>query len=556
MSYLATSRPPYNDDDLNSEEEEEERLLSSQHGEASDDGPKRKRSATTTYSEADAAAAKEFEEKIKVKKSRPALTPAELKGSKGLIVIRRSFPDQIKYREKKPIIGTGSKSSTVAQKMNTQSQINSAASYSRTLMAAYKNFARQLFPSLAPEDVLLKIQDFGSKKEIKDYLQLMRNDVRKEYLEGIYGTDKTERILHELENGVSLSKREVFVEDQEEVRPVSRRMGEAVFDEEVVGGSIKRDAAVSNPYGEKNNATEEEVPRDVGTDVSDEEEELELVDDKNASGVRDDENDQEELEFVADKNSDDNDAQEEKEKEVTSMAKLSEFIAAATDQDEEEELEFVIDRNKEVAQDEKEDCVSTVAKMSEIAAAATDDGEEMESNEADGRDREGSDTVEDADMHDVTAIKEDANAAQETFDDMDTKESALNRSEAGFVESGGRTTFAETQETLTLIASQFGEDDFADETGDVAVDEHATEDVKSKTQDNTLVESPFENTAAERFSQFETEYYEDTADERFSQTNMANVESNFHIEEQSQETVIGESMNLGQETQGEASQEY
>lgn len=497
MSYLATSRPPYNDDDLNSEEEEEERLLSSQHGKASDDGPKRKRSAATTYSEADAAAAKEFEEKIKVKKSRPTLTPAELKGNKGLIVIRRSFPDQIKYREKKPIIGTGSKSSAVAQKMNRQSQINSAASYSRTLLSAYKNFARQLFPSLAPEDVLLKIQDFGSKKEIKDYLQLMRNDVRKEYLEGIYGTEKTERILHELENGVSLSKGEAFVEEEEEVRPVSRRMGEAVFDEEVIGGSIERGATVSNPYTEKKSATENDVPKDVGTDVSDEEEELEFVDGKHS--------------------------------------------------------------DEDVAQHEKDKDVSTVAELPEVtrATAAAAGEEETESNEAVEQHREGSHTIEDADMHNVPTIKEPANEdAQEIFEDMDTKETTLNQPEAGFAESEEKTAVAETQETLTLVASQFGEDDFADESSGVAVDEHATQGATSKTRENMQVESQFENTADERFSQFAETDFEETADERFSQTNMANIESNFQIEEQSQETDMGESMNLGQETQGEASQEY
>ena len=225
----------YADDDLDSDEEEEERHLSEQYGEAGDDSGaarsnKNKRQANTHMTEEDAAAAKEFEEQVRAKKKKKkqtTLEPIHLKSAKGLIYIRRSFPTQIiKYRHPKNAVsslnskiagGSGSsRSAKLAQKIAITSQINAAASYSRSLVSAYHDFARELLPTLAPEDVYLKIEDLGSKKEIKDYLQLMRDEFRKEYLTKIYGKDKAERILNELEYGLRSSALLVEQKQQEQ----------------------------------------------------------------------------------------------------------------------------------------------------------------------------------------------------------------------------------------------------------------------------------------------------------------------------------------------------
>ena len=205
--------------DLNSEEEE--RRLSARHGEAGVDNLIRSKrfapsgkTATPSYLEernnadtdADAAAAKEFDDKVRAKKSRSTLLPSDLKGSNGLLFIRRSFPAEIgKFQcpsGPTKVLGTGARSNQYAQKMNHQAQIAAAAKYSRSLMSAYRAFARDLFPSMAPEDVFLKVEDLGSKKEVKDFLQIMRDELRREYLEGIYGVEKARRILHELEYGL------------------------------------------------------------------------------------------------------------------------------------------------------------------------------------------------------------------------------------------------------------------------------------------------------------------------------------------------------------------
>jgi len=217
----APARPAHDDDNLDSDEEREERMLSELHGEAGDDtagmeapSGKRKRQALTASTEEDAAASAEFEEKMRKKRAaaRPALDASHLKGSKGLITVRRSFPSQVrKFRHVTPPAAAANRSSknprsaAIAARLATKSTLDAAASYSSSLMSAYDNFARTIFPSLAAADVFLKIESLGSKKEVKDYLQVMRDDMRREYLVGVLGRERTDRILHELEYGMRAS---------------------------------------------------------------------------------------------------------------------------------------------------------------------------------------------------------------------------------------------------------------------------------------------------------------------------------------------------------------
>ncbi|KAK1747638.1 hypothetical protein QTG54_001601 [Skeletonema marinoi] len=227
-SYQRQQAPPYNsinnhdnnsEDGLNSDEEEEERRLSELHGEAADDNNngttsnKRKRTNDTKLTEEDAAAAKEFEEKIRKKIARPQFTPELLtSGSKGLVYLRRSFPTRVsKFRtvvdtQKKVNNKMDKRQQDLYKKRQQTSQITMAARYSSSLLTAYTDFARSLFPSLAPADVFLKIEALGSKREVKDFLQVMRDDVRKEYLLKVYNGDveKVDRLLSELEYGISV----------------------------------------------------------------------------------------------------------------------------------------------------------------------------------------------------------------------------------------------------------------------------------------------------------------------------------------------------------------
>ena len=195
-------------------------MLSELHGEAGDDGVeeapsgKRKRQALTASTEEDASASAEFEEKMRRKRlaSRPALDASHLKGAKGLVAVRRSFPSKVRrFRHVTPPAAAANRSSknprsaAIAARLATKSTLDAAAAYSSSLMSAYDNFARAIFPSLAAADVFLKIESLGSKKEVKDYLQVMRDDMRREYLIGVLGKERTDRILHELEYGMRAS---------------------------------------------------------------------------------------------------------------------------------------------------------------------------------------------------------------------------------------------------------------------------------------------------------------------------------------------------------------
>mmetsp|Transcript_25231 Transcript_25231/g.41589 ORF Transcript_25231/g.41589 Transcript_25231/m.41589 type:complete len:536 (-) Transcript_25231:105-1712(-) len=307
-SYQRQQAPPYDSDDgLNTDEEEEERHLSELHGEAAadDDGTTKKRKRNnntndTKLTEEDAAAAKEFEEKIRKKIARPQFTPQLLtSGSKGLVYLRRSFPTRVtKFRtvDPKVVLNNNKKMDKRQQELYKKrqqiSQINMAARYSSSLLSAYTDFARSLFPSLAPADVFLKIEALGSKKEVKDFLQVMRDDVRKEYLIKVYNGDgdKVERLLSELEYGINVGGACVNAlmgganndddDNQEEVQyddgpTTAPRMGvradtdEMEEEEEAASPAVPAAAPVpaSNPYKKSvvNDGNENTEPTEVST---------------------------------------------------------------------------------------------------------------------------------------------------------------------------------------------------------------------------------------------------------------------------------------------------
>ncbi|KAL3801109.1 hypothetical protein HJC23_002402 [Cyclotella cryptica] len=481
MSYATANRPPrHNDDDdqLDSEEEEEERLLSAEHGEASEDGPsRRKRTVNSTgFSEADAAAAKEFEEKVRAKKPRPALTPADLKGPKGLVVVRRSFPRQCKFRDppsSKRAIGTGVKSSKFAQKMNQEAQITAAANYARSLMSSYRSFARSLFPSLAPDDVLLKIEDMGSKKEIKDYLQIMRNEMRREYLEGIYGEEKTERLLHELECGVSRPV-ETMVDD--DYVPVNRMMGHAVLNHGEVGADVVVNeeergslVAFANHSRKEKDDIEDSVPNDVATDVSDgvdEQEELELV------------HQNEPLQENEDEVMGGNPCYFENEKPSGSEEIITEDDAAES---------APTTQCSETCLETQETSFCPPTEDNEICVDGMNDTEQA--------------------ANDVAAL--------------DGSMSKTDPGEDKFLQSEELAHSSATQETLTLVESQFDDEDQPSETENktlrenVEAENRTTEEVPENKQS---IEAQFNN----------------SEDERFSQSNIS-IESTFEVKEGSQD---------------------
>ncbi|KAL3809215.1 hypothetical protein ACHAXA_005422 [Cyclostephanos tholiformis] len=510
-SYATANRPAashysrYDDDDLDSEEEEEERRLSEQYGEAADSdggGPNRKRGprtqTNTALTEEDAAAAKEFEETVRPRKvQRPTLQPSDLKGARGLIFVRRSFPSRVaRYRQEssRVVRGAGVKSNELARKMNVASQINAAARYSRSLMGAYRDFARELAPSLAAEDAFLKIEDLGSKKDVKDYLQLMRDEFRKEYLTGIYGEEKAARILNELEHGLRASQRPA--EDDEfygassgggERSSVAPRLGFAVSnDEDTPPAAVP---IMANPY---TRSTVETISSAQAFE-DDVDSSLHVFEDTSAGMVREDDDVETDATFTANVENDIN---------ITNA-----HISA----------ELPLDKG------EGEDCDASTA----APIAAGDVGIEATALEANGNDysvdepmtKENELNVAVVDQQfDLDEVNGNAFVDVNLNDDYANGKNLSNKSQVLTVDD-------KTQETLTLLESQIGNYD------EYSQDERFSQ-VSIKFTDEAPTQIPcsqgdrFSQTQDDRFSQGDN-----TADERFSQITQTMFDVDVEINE-------------------------
>lgn len=199
------------DDGFARDAEEQERALSMSHGEASEDSPGIKKQQT----DAEIANALNANDATK-RKRRLVLTEADLTGSKGLIKIRHNFPSKLRYRQ--PNFHTGvSNRNVVSKRKRVEQEIQAAATYTSSLMQNYEEFATELMPTEHFTDTLNKIQDLGSKKQVKAYLDIMREEVCKQYIEGIHGKEKTEKLFNELEYGLQTHKKRLSDEATNEM---------------------------------------------------------------------------------------------------------------------------------------------------------------------------------------------------------------------------------------------------------------------------------------------------------------------------------------------------
>ncbi|KAL7535988.1 hypothetical protein ACHAXR_008061 [Thalassiosira sp. AJA248-18] len=574
-----TSSRYHNDDGLDSDEEEAERLLSEQHGEAADDSaaPKRKRTTNATkLTEEDAAAAKEFEEKITKKKPRQTLQPSDLKGSNGLIFVRRSFPTSIKkFREvphAKKVRGTGARSEKVAQRLNTNMQLNAAATFSRSLMTSYHSFAQELFPALATEDVFLKIENLGSKKEVKDYLQLMRDEMRKEYLEGVYGEEKAGRILNELEYGLKVVHPveenhggQLSSGDGGNVAP---RMGRAVNDDDDEEGgdgtetppaspppmaSPKR-VVVANPYAKK--VVEENV-------ASPEKEADAAMAEKSPEAVQEEEEDEEEATF-SDNGGESND-----------IDNTNEEVAKDDDLGKEDEpTEPTTEKQTDVAEANENTVEETSTGPALNENEQSESGTELSNNQEnviEAAIEKKIDADDDKDDEKVQAV-EDAVAEPLTTPENDNATEAPTQVPADSLK---------TQETLTLMESQFDNVEMEFTLTEAnerfsqvnAMVEGGTEEEK-KTQVETPTQVGVSQTQDDRFSQTQDDRFSQTqgdglsqeenmaAEERFSQFTQGTAKGPVFEEEEEEDCADGEDGasngrdRLGQTMETQLSMEY
>ena len=174
------------------DEEEQERILSTLHGEATEDNSKTESSRKRTKEQTDQEIADEYAaagEKKKTKKPRPTLQPERLVGvENGLLTVKQSFPSRMK-----PFLPSSKPK---------RNRVDAAALFARKLVSAYLSYCEDLFPSLAPEDVLLKIESFGSKKQVRDYLTHLREDIRNAHVERLYGLERGESLIQQLQEGL------------------------------------------------------------------------------------------------------------------------------------------------------------------------------------------------------------------------------------------------------------------------------------------------------------------------------------------------------------------
>lgn len=137
------------------------------------------------------------------KKRAPALKLEEkdLIGADGLIRIPLEFK-AIRY----PRTNTAQASKNKAN--SSKLKLDAAATYCRNLVNAYESFCFDIFPSMAPQDVLLKIETLGSKKETKSFLTGMREQARNQHLEKLFGKDQAEKMLQELDVGLQAQQQQ------------------------------------------------------------------------------------------------------------------------------------------------------------------------------------------------------------------------------------------------------------------------------------------------------------------------------------------------------------
>jgi len=191
----------FNEEKVEDAEEEEERFLSSRHGEAAESISPTKKRSRNDKNEAD----KDIENKLAntrpKQKPRVTLNTSHLNGPNGLQWVKSEFPKMVRKYNTDKIGGSERRGNDVAE----------AASYGKSLMSAYRNFCFKVFPQMAPEDVLSRIESFGPKPEIKKVMNEMRADVKNSFLHSIYGKEVANRILSEEKSTTAVGNKGIVI---------------------------------------------------------------------------------------------------------------------------------------------------------------------------------------------------------------------------------------------------------------------------------------------------------------------------------------------------------
>ena len=166
MASSITNQRYYDSDDdssLNSEENDQERILSKEFGEATEVGKKQ-----SPNNDGDNDEARMLLKKRKA--PRPKLTMSKLKSE--LLPLQNTCAGLRSYRKR-----------------------GDEVRYINTLMRTVKEWTEGMFPHAAWEDTIETIQKMGDTRECKDYMKVMRNEMRRRVLTEEFGAERADEML-------------------------------------------------------------------------------------------------------------------------------------------------------------------------------------------------------------------------------------------------------------------------------------------------------------------------------------------------------------------------
>ena len=166
--------------------------MSARHGEAQEVGDQKKKRSLT---DAEIAAEYNDSKKVKPRKQRKVMMDEQdLIKPDGLSSILMNFPRQFEHK---------------TYKKNRKDM----AKFSLHLITAYQQWANKIVPGTPLEDVLWKIQSMNTKASVKPFLQTMRNEIRNQHLVRIYGSEKAQYFLSQLEDSYGETELQENVSD-------------------------------------------------------------------------------------------------------------------------------------------------------------------------------------------------------------------------------------------------------------------------------------------------------------------------------------------------------
>lgn len=193
----------------NDESEDEESIRteneddSDELGNVTFSGPNKRGNENQDKADEEANIQAQYENQLHSKKKakrtpRPTLTAEHLTdSSNGLVRVATEFPRLLQQKARRLL-----QCHRHSEAPPSSSAIAFAASYSSALMTAYEEWGKELLPQQQqhPLDVLLKIEQLGSKATVKNYLQRERHEVCRRYLETALGRSKAEELVQQLQD--------------------------------------------------------------------------------------------------------------------------------------------------------------------------------------------------------------------------------------------------------------------------------------------------------------------------------------------------------------------